>query len=96
MDRHVTGPVLSGGPFAEKFVWVLRRVGVDRVIFGGDYPLDESRPLRRQGAAERGDRLTAAERSPLPKPKLLGGGTSSMALTWGFASSSVMSSDYTA
>jgi len=41
IDISVTGPVLSGGPFAEKFVWVLRKVGVDRVIFGGDYPLDE-------------------------------------------------------
>jgi uncharacterized protein len=40
IDISVTGPVPSGGPFAEKFVWVLRKVGVDRVIFGGDYPLD--------------------------------------------------------
>jgi predicted TIM-barrel fold metal-dependent hydrolase len=40
IDISVTGPMLAGGPFAEQFVWVLRKVGVDRVIFGSDYPLD--------------------------------------------------------
>ena len=32
--------MLAGGPFAEQFTWVLRKVGVDRVVFGSDYPLD--------------------------------------------------------
>jgi predicted TIM-barrel fold metal-dependent hydrolase len=41
IDISVTGPMLAGGPFAEQFTWVLRRVGTDRVIFGSDYPLDE-------------------------------------------------------
>jgi hypothetical protein len=29
------------GPFAGQFAWVLRKVGVDRVIFGSDYPVDD-------------------------------------------------------
>jgi hypothetical protein len=33
--------MLAGGPFAEQFTWVLRKVGVDRVVFGSDYPLDD-------------------------------------------------------
>jgi hypothetical protein len=33
--------MLAGGPFAEKFTWVLRKVGTDRVVFGSDYPLDD-------------------------------------------------------
>jgi hypothetical protein len=41
IDISVTGPMLAGGPFAEKFTWVLRKVGTDRVIFGSDYPLDD-------------------------------------------------------
>jgi predicted TIM-barrel fold metal-dependent hydrolase len=41
IDISVTGPMLAGGPFAEQFAWVLRKVGVDRVIFGSDYPLDD-------------------------------------------------------
>ena len=41
VDISVTGPMLSGGPFAEQFAWVLRKVGTDRVIFGSDYPLDD-------------------------------------------------------
>jgi len=40
IDISVTGPMLAGGPFAEQFTWVLRKVGVDRVVFGSDYPLD--------------------------------------------------------
>lgn len=40
IDISVTGALLSGSPFAEQLVWVLRRVGVDRVVFGSDYPLD--------------------------------------------------------
>lgn len=40
VDISVTGPLLAGGPFAEQLVWVLRKVGIDRVVFGSDYPLD--------------------------------------------------------
>jgi uncharacterized protein len=41
IDISVTGALLAGSPFAEQLVWVLRKVGVDRVVFGSDYPLDE-------------------------------------------------------
>ena len=41
IDISVTGPMLVGGPFAEKFTWVLRKVGTDRVVFGSDYPIDD-------------------------------------------------------
>ena len=40
IDISVTGPMLAGGPFAEQFAWVLRKVGIDRVVFGSDYPID--------------------------------------------------------
>jgi hypothetical protein len=41
IDISVTGPMLAGGPFAQQFTWVLRKVGTDRVIFGSDYPIDD-------------------------------------------------------
>ena len=41
IDISVTGPMLAGGPLAEQFTWVLRKVGTDRIIFGSDYPLDD-------------------------------------------------------
>jgi predicted TIM-barrel fold metal-dependent hydrolase len=41
IDISATGPMLAGGPFAEQFAWVMRKVGTDRVVFGSDYPLDE-------------------------------------------------------
>ena len=41
VDISVTGPMLANGPFAEQFVWVLRKLGVDRVVFGSDYPIDD-------------------------------------------------------
>lgn len=41
IDISVTGALLAGGPFAEQLAWVLRKVGVDRVIFGSDYPVDD-------------------------------------------------------
>ena len=44
IDLSATGPLLAGGPFAEQFVWVLRKAGVDRLLFGSDYPLDPPRP----------------------------------------------------
>ncbi len=40
IDISVTGLLLAGSPFADQFAWVLRKVGVDRVVFGSDYPLD--------------------------------------------------------
>jgi predicted TIM-barrel fold metal-dependent hydrolase len=41
VDISATGPMLAGGPFAEQFAWVMRKVGTDRVVFGSDYPLDD-------------------------------------------------------
>jgi predicted TIM-barrel fold metal-dependent hydrolase len=41
IDISVTGALLADSPFAEQLVWVLRKVGADRVIFGSDYPVDE-------------------------------------------------------
>jgi uncharacterized protein len=41
IDISVTGPMLAGGPFAEQFTWVLRKIGTDRIVFGSDYPLDD-------------------------------------------------------
>jgi hypothetical protein len=40
-DISVTSPMLAGGPFADQFTWVLRKFGIDRVIFGSDYPIDD-------------------------------------------------------
>jgi uncharacterized protein len=40
IDISVTAMMLAGGPLAEQFTWVLRKVGTDRIIFGSDYPLD--------------------------------------------------------
>ena len=48
IDISWTGPMLAGGPFAEQFAWVMRKVGTDRVLFGSDYPLDD--PLAAAGA----------------------------------------------
>jgi uncharacterized protein len=39
VDISATAAQLAGGPYAEQFVWVLRKVGTDRVLFGSDYPL---------------------------------------------------------
>jgi predicted TIM-barrel fold metal-dependent hydrolase len=41
VDISVTGPMLANGPFADQFAWVLRKLGVDRVVFGSDYPIDD-------------------------------------------------------
>jgi hypothetical protein len=43
IDVSATASLLANGPFAEQFVWVLRKVGTDRVLFGSDYPLDDPR-----------------------------------------------------
>ncbi len=41
VDISVTAALLAGGPYVEQFVWVLRKVGMDRILFGSDYPLDD-------------------------------------------------------
>lgn len=41
VDISATGPLFSGSPFAEQFRWLLRKVGIDRLLFGSDYPLDK-------------------------------------------------------
>jgi predicted TIM-barrel fold metal-dependent hydrolase len=43
IDLSATGPLLAKSPFRNQFVWVLRQVGIDRLVFGSDYPLDEPR-----------------------------------------------------
>ncbi len=43
VDLSATASLLAGGPFAEQFAWVCRKVGTDRLLFGSDYPLDEPR-----------------------------------------------------
>lgn len=62
IDISVTGPMLAGGPFAEKFTWVLRKVGTDRVIFGSDYPIDDPLTAAR-AVADLG--FTAAEQAAI-------------------------------
>ncbi|HXQ48537.1 MAG TPA: amidohydrolase family protein [Thermoplasmata archaeon] len=41
VDLSATGLLLAGGPFAAQFAWVCRKVGIDRLLFGSDYPLDD-------------------------------------------------------
>jgi uncharacterized protein len=41
VDISATASLLAGGPFAEQFTWVLRTMGVDRVLFGSDYPVED-------------------------------------------------------
>jgi len=41
VDISATANLLAGGPFAEQFVWVLRKFGIDRVIYGSDYPVGD-------------------------------------------------------
>lgn len=50
IDVSATSTLLAGGPYVEQFRWVLRKVGVDRVLFGSDYPLDD--PVAAVAAAE--------------------------------------------
>lgn len=47
VDVSATASLLAGGPFAEQSVWVLRKVGLHRVLFGSDYPLDDPLPATR-------------------------------------------------
>jgi hypothetical protein len=43
VDISATAPLLADGPYVEQFVWVLRKVGLDRILFGSDYPLYDPR-----------------------------------------------------
>lgn len=43
IDLSATGPMFADSPFAEQFAWVLRKVGIDRLLFGSDYPMDNPR-----------------------------------------------------
>lgn len=43
IDISAVASLLASGPYAEQFVWVLRKVGTDRILFGSDYPLDDPR-----------------------------------------------------
>ncbi|MGH9072274.1 MAG: amidohydrolase family protein [Acidimicrobiales bacterium] len=43
IDISATASLLAAGPYVEQFVWVLRKVGMDRILFGSDYPLDNPR-----------------------------------------------------
>lgn len=40
VDLSGTANLLSGGPYVKGFAWVLRKMGVDRLLFGSDYPID--------------------------------------------------------
>ncbi|MGC8486846.1 MAG: amidohydrolase family protein [Clostridia bacterium] len=41
IDISAMGSLFARSPFADQFVWVLRKVGADRVLFGSDYPLHD-------------------------------------------------------
>lgn len=39
IDISAAAPMFAESPFTEQFVWVLRKVGIDRILFGSDFPL---------------------------------------------------------
>lgn len=41
VDLSITATLLARGPFSEQFAWVCRKFGLDRLLFGSDYPLDD-------------------------------------------------------
>lgn len=43
IDLSATATLLADGPFATQLLWVLRKVGTDRLLFGSDFPLDDPR-----------------------------------------------------
>jgi uncharacterized protein len=51
VDISATVSLLAGGPYAEQFLWTLRKAGIDRVMFGSNYPVDD--PLEAIEAATR-------------------------------------------
>jgi len=38
-DLSAVAPLYADSPFAQQLVWVCRQVGVDRILFGSDWPL---------------------------------------------------------
>jgi hypothetical protein len=40
-DSRLTALMLAGGPFAEQFLGILRKVGTDRIVLGSDFPIDD-------------------------------------------------------
>jgi uncharacterized protein len=61
VDISATAALLAGGPYAEQFVWVMRKVGTDRIVFGSDYPLDDPvHAIRAVGELGFGDSELAA------------------------------------
>ena len=51
IDLSASARLFAGGPFAEQFAWVLRKVGTDRLLFASDYPLDDPRAAVRAVAS---------------------------------------------
>jgi uncharacterized protein len=43
VDLSATTTLFAKGPFAEQYLWCLRQLGPDRLLFGSDYPLDPPR-----------------------------------------------------
>jgi uncharacterized protein len=41
VDLSGTVSLLADSPYAEQFVWTLRKLGMDRVLFGSNYPVDD-------------------------------------------------------
>ncbi|HEX3757251.1 MAG TPA: amidohydrolase family protein [Kofleriaceae bacterium] len=39
-DLSATSHFLAGSPYQDQLVWVVRQIGVDRILFGSDYPAD--------------------------------------------------------
>jgi predicted TIM-barrel fold metal-dependent hydrolase len=40
VDLSATAHFFVGSPYQEQLVWVIRKVGTDRALFGSDYPVD--------------------------------------------------------
>jgi uncharacterized protein len=43
VDISGTAALLAGGPYAEQFTWILRKMGTDRVLFGSDWVVFDPR-----------------------------------------------------
>lgn len=41
VDLSFAAKLFAGSPYQEQFAWSVRQVGVDRLLFASDYPLDE-------------------------------------------------------
>lgn len=39
LEISVSASMFADSPYREQFVWVLRQIGMDRVLFGSDFPL---------------------------------------------------------